>query len=267
MITSANNPRIKQARALRNRKERRRSGLYLVEGLYHLGAAQEAGAPVDYVLYSPESLTAAFGLEVLGRWQEQGLPCHPTRPEVLAKLSDKESPPAILAVVQQEWTNLEDLAPQNFNWGVALQTPQDPGNLGSILRSLDAAGASGLILLDGGVDPFHPSAVRASLGALFWHPLVAATSEQFLSWAQGLGYNLYGSSAHGNRAYDQLDGFHDPAILLLGNERQGLSSQLAAACLHVLRLPMEGHVTSLNLSVAAGILLFHMAAHKSEEKN
>jgi len=122
---------------------------------------------------------------------------------------------------------------------------------------LDAVGAHALILLDGGADPYHPAAVRASMGALFWVPVVQTDWASFHQWAREQGYHLYGSSAHGTADYNKV-GYTKPAALLLGNERAGLTPEQRDACETVVRLPMQGHGTSLNLAVAAGVLLYAM---------
>ena len=173
-------------------------------------------------------------------------------------LSNKEHPQGILAVARQNLSSLENLNPANFPWGVALVAPQDPGNLGTILRTVDAAGASGLLVLENGVDIFHPTAVRASMGAIFWKPVVYAPFADFTAWTQEYGYHVYGSSAHGDTKPEDVN-YQTPAILLMGREREGLSQAQTVMCEAVVRLPMRGKSTSLNLSVAAGILLYQMA--------
>ena len=141
---------------------------------------------------------------------------------------------------------------------MAIASPQDPGNLGTILRTLDSAGADGLIVIEPAVDLFHPTAVRASMGTLFWKPVVYTSLEEFAFWQQTHQYQVYGTSAKGSSDYTQEE-YQRPAILMLGSERQGLTIEQSALCTSMLRLPMHGRATSLNLSVAAGILLYHMA--------
>jgi TrmH family RNA methyltransferase len=257
LITSRQNPKIKQARALRSRKGRERSGLFLVDGLHHLGAAQEAGVPLEYLLYAPEALTSPFGLELLAAAKARGLPCYPATPQVFAALSEKEGPAGLIGVARQRWTPLETLTPQSHPWLVGLAAPQDPGNLGAILRTLDAVGAHGLVLLDGGVDPFHPTAVRASMGAVFWVPVCAARAGEFAAWIGSRGYRLYAASAQGQTGYRAL-AYQLPAVLLMGSEREGLPANLLALCDEVIRVPMQGHVSSLNLAVATGVMLYAM---------
>jgi TrmH family RNA methyltransferase len=266
LITSRNNPKIKQARALRQRKARDETGLYLIEGIRPVGEALEAGAPVESILYAPQLLESSFARQLVESQAALGIPCIPTSPQVFESLADKENPQGILAVARQRFFSLHELNPANFPWGVALVSPQDPGNVGTILRTIDAAGASGLLLLDAGVDPYHPASVRASMGALFWHPLVNAAFEDFVIWARGHGYHIFGISAKGDKDYRQLGAYPDPLILLMGSERAGLTQEQAAACEQLVRLPMHGRATSLNLAVAAGVLLYAIEASRQERR-
>lgn len=260
LITSRTNPKIKEIRLLRQRKMRQASGLFLVEGLRHVGEAIEAGARLESLVYAPERLESAFGLQLVEQQRQRGVPCLEVSAEVFESLADKDNPVGLIAVVRQPEWKLTRLHPQNFPAGVALVGVQDPGNLGTILRTVDAVGASGLLLLEGSVDPFHPQSVRASMGSLFWKPLASASFAEFLAWARRGGYHLVGASAHAALDYRQVAEYPQPRILLLGSERAGLTEEQAAACDLVVRLPMLGHATSLNLAVAAGVMLYAMLA-------
>ncbi len=116
-----------------------------------------------------------FARQLIDRAAAEGVACYETTADILASIAEKENPQGVIAVARQQRVKLDDLTPQNFPWGVAIVSPQDPGNVGTILRTIDAVGASGLILLDSGVDPYHPTAVRASLGSIFWYPIVSAS--------------------------------------------------------------------------------------------
>jgi TrmH family RNA methyltransferase len=256
-ITSRHNPKIKHMRALRQRKQREASGLFLVEGIFHVGEALAAGV-AEYLCYAPDLLNSPFAYRLIEQAAVGGVPCYSTTAEVLATLAEKQDPQGMLAVARQRRTSLKELNPHNLAWGVALVAPQDPGNVGAILRTVDAVGAGGLLLLDSSVDPYHPSAVRASMGALFWHPLVSASFDEWAQWAQQHAYHIYGTSAHGSVDYRAVAGYERPFILLLGSEREGLSPAQAAVCEQLICLPMRGRVSSLNLAVAAGIMLYTM---------
>jgi TrmH family RNA methyltransferase len=264
LITSRSNPKIKLVRQLRQRKYRQETDKFLVEGIHHVGQAMEAtasrltGTSLDSILYAPDLLTSDYALQLIEQASRSGTPCFALSPQVFASISEKENPQGILAVAHIHRQAITDLAPGNYPWGVGLVSAQDPGNIGTILRTIDAAGASGLLLLDDCADPYHPSAVRASMGAIFWYPVVQASFPEFASWSRQHGYHVYGTSAHSSTDYRHIEHFEPPMVLLLGSEREGLSADQIAHCQHVLRLPMHGQVSSLNLAVAAGILLYEM---------
>ncbi len=264
-LLSRNNPRVKQIRQLvAQRKEREVTGLFAVEGIHHVGEAIEARSNVEYICYAPELLTSEFALRLVDEQAQLGVACLPVDAETFASLAGKDNPQGIIAVVRQPQRMLNDLTTENFKWGVALVAPQDPGNIGSILRTIDAVGAGGLLLLDDPAsgqfcaDPFHPSAVRASMGAIFWHPLVVAKFSDFVPWAKNQRYKIYGTSAHANQDYRTVECFERPMLLLMGSEREGLTPFQSAVCDVILRMPMRGRVTSLNLAVAAGVMLYSM---------
>jgi TrmH family RNA methyltransferase len=261
LLTSSSNPKIKQIRALRQRKQRDSTGLFVVEGIRHVGDAAQAGR-LAYICYAPDLLTSDFAGELIQEQSGRGVPCYAVPSVVFETLADKENPQGILAVAHQRQQKLGHLTPEDFPWGVALVSPQDPGNIGTILRTIDAVGASGLLLLDSSADPYHPGAVRASMGALFWVPVVMATFVEFTAWAQEHGYQVYGTSAHGSILYGEVSNYARPAILLMGSEREGLTDEQRAICHALIRLPMRGRVTSLNLAVATGIMLSEMLEKK-----
>lgn len=229
-----------------------------MEGIRHVGEAIEAGGDVRAIFYAPDSLDSDFANSLIEEQSRIGMECLAVTAEVFATLAERENPQGILAVVQQPERHLEELTPANFPWGVALVAPQDPGNLGAILRTIDAVGASGLLLIDGGVEAYHPSAVRASMGALFWHPVVSSSFDVFAEWVREHGFHVYGTSPQGALDYRQVGEYKWPRILLMGSERQGLAPDHMALCEKVIRLPMLGRATSLNLAVSAGIFLYEM---------
>lgn len=264
VITSRDNPRIKQIRLLRQRKQRDHTGLFVIEGIRHVGeAAQAASAGKSFIklediFYSPGLLTSEFAYQLIQEQSILGIPCFELPNDLFASMAEKENPQGILAVARRNPPPLSALTSQNFPWGVALAEPQDPGNIGTILRTIDAVGASGLLLLDNSADPYHPGAVRASMGALFWYPVVQASFEDFAFWVERQGYTLVGTSAHASTDYRLVQNYRRPVILLMGSEREGLSASQSGACDQMIRLPMEGRVTSLNLAVATGIMLYEM---------
>jgi len=258
LITSRNNPKIKKARSLKQRKGRLEEGLFLIEGIYHVGEAIEADVPITGLYYAPDLLKSQFALNLIDEASEEGVPCFATTEHVFRSMVVKENPQGILAVAPQIFHKLIEQNPENFPWCVALVSPQDPGNLGTILRTVDSVGAYGVLALDGGADIYHPVAVRASMGAHFWRPIIQSTFDDFITWAKKHRYQIYGTSAGSTTDYRQVEKFHKPCVLLLGSEREGLTDAQAGICHEVISLPMEGRATSLNLAVAAGVILYDM---------
>jgi TrmH family RNA methyltransferase len=256
LISSSSNPLIRQIRALRQRKGREETGLFLVEGIHHVGEAVEAGWEIETLVYSPDQLTSEFAHQLVAELLQSNVRCAALTSNLFSSIAEKENPQGIIAVLRQRRLILDELNPENHHFGAALVSPQDPGNVGTVLRTLDAVGADVLFLLDGGVDPYHPSAVRASMGTIFWKPIVQASFDHFLKWVNRNGYRLVGTSAHANPDYRTFKRGSRRVILLLGNEQKGLSQEQLKACDITLSLPMKGRVSSLNLAVAAGILLY-----------
>lgn len=230
----------------------------MAEGIRHVGEALEAGAQIKEVYFDPERLKSPYGLELVERASGMGISVYAVASAAFETIGEKENPQGILAVLRQRQETLEDYEAENFAWGVAAVSPQDPGNVGAVLRTIDAVGASGLILLDGGVDACHPAAVRASMGTLFRHPVIQTDFEAFRDWVSREGYVVYGSSAKAERDYRELIPYRRPCILLVGSEREGLSEEQRKVCAEIVSLPMRGRASSLNLAVAAGILLYAM---------
>jgi len=253
LIASPSNPLIKQARALHQKKARNESGLFLVEGIHHVGEVVEAGWDVESILYASGLLTSPFAHDLISRFSFKP---QPVTAQVMESLADKENPQGIIAIVHQRKSQLKDV--KQFTRAVALVSPQDPGNVGTILRTMDAVSADVLFLLDGGVELYHPTVVRASMGTLFWKPVIQTNFDEFIAWVHEGNCQLIGTSAKAEADYHTLIP-QTPWILLLGNEQKGLSPNQSAACDVTVSLPMQGRASSLNLAVAAGVLLYQLA--------
>ncbi len=254
-ITSLSNPRIKSIRKLKDRKEREQAGFFWIEGLHIVAEAAQTGADLETLVIAPDLLTSAFGRDLARDQKARGVEVLEVSDEVFQSLSQKEGPQGMAGLVRQHWETLENLR-LDRDW-VALDSIADPGNLGTILRTHDSVGGSGLILLDHSTDPYDPSCVRASMGAIFSQRLVKASFSEFAAWKKSLGYHLIGTSDKAAQDYAEVS-YPQPLILLMGSERQGLSGDALGICDEVVAIPMSGRSDSLNLAVATGVVLYQI---------
>jgi TrmH family RNA methyltransferase len=259
-VLSRGNAKVKWVRALaRSRKEREQSRLFFVEGLHLALAAMHSGAPIELVVFCPERLTSAVAWEFVAARRQAGTPLLEVSPEVLSSLVYKESGQGIGVVVRQRWAKLDDLPLREPRCWVALEAVQYPGNLGTVLRTADAVGCGGVILLDNATDPYDSAAVRASMGGVFSQRLVRASSAAFTDWKRSQGLTVVGASPSAPTDYRALD-YPLPLVLLMGRERGGLSPSLAALCDATVRIPMVGQCDSLNLAISTGVMLYGIYA-------
>jgi TrmH family RNA methyltransferase len=256
IITSLANPTIKALRALKQRKARDEQGRYLIEGIRPVAEAIQCGAPLEMLIVAPDLLSSAFAHDVITTYAAEGGKILTVSAAVFTSLTEKEHPQGLAAVGHIRYTPLSELPPATVGW-VALVEVADPGNLGTVLRTADGAGFSGVILVGTTTDPFDPAAVRASMGALFSQPIVRTDWRDLLAWCRQRQITLVGSSDRGACDYRTAP-YSRPLVLVLGSERHGLSDEQLADCDLVVRIPMRGRSDSLNLAVAAGILMYEI---------
>jgi TrmH family RNA methyltransferase len=265
-ITSTANPRIKTIRKLRERKSRQESGCFYAEGLRIVVEAVQQGAPIDSLIYSPDLLTSEVGLRLVEEQSARGVEVVEVSGDVFQSIALKDAPVGIAAVVRQQWRQLEQVSLAPGDLWVALDEVADPGNLGTILRTCDAVGAQGVILLDHSTDPYDPTAIRASMGALFAQKLVKTTFSDFAAWKQANQVPLIGTS--GGSAQDYRAVRYPPAlVVLMGSEREGLAEEQMRLCDQMVRIPMVGRSDSLNLAVATAVVIYEVfhQAHTTKE--
>lgn len=256
IISSHSNPKMKEIRSLQNRRARERTGLAFIEGIHIVAEAVQLAAAVETLVTAPALLTSEFGQEVVEGQKNRGIPCLEVTPEVFKSLSLKDNPQGIAAVVRQRWEPLERIALANEFW-VALDAVQDPGNLGTILRTSDAVGCAGVILIGHSTDPYDPTALRASMGAIFSMRLVKTSFAEFADWKQRHTYCVIGTSGAAPIDYQTIS-YPASLILLMGSERLGLSSEQQALCDAMVKIPMVGRSDSLNLAVSTGVVLYEI---------
>ena len=258
-ITAFSNPLVKHARDLRDRRHRRAAGQFLAEGLRILTEAREAGR-LPRILFFAEARHPLV-LALVAAVEAAAGEAIETTADILSKLSGKDNAQAVVGVFDEFLTPLADVDRARAGIWLVAERLRDPGNLGTILRTGDAVGAGGLILLDECVDPFSVEAVRASMGALFTVPVTRAASDDFLTWLRGGAGTLVGLSLRTTHDY-RAAGYPAPTFLLTGNEAQGLPEALEAACDIRVKLPMRGKADSLNAAVATAVMAYEVLARQ-----
>ncbi|APR54955.1 RNA methyltransferase [Sphingomonas koreensis] len=254
-ITAFSNPLVKRVRSLRDKKHRRDEGLFLAEGLRILTEAREAGHLPEYLFFAKGHDTHPLAGELIAATEAAGGEVISTDGDILSKLSGKDNPGAVVGVYRELSTDLARLDRNAAQIWLVAERLRDPGNLGTILRTADAVGAGGLILVDECVDPFSVEAVRASMGALFTIPLARAPWDEFHSWLRAGPGQLVGLALEGAVDYRAPD-FSAPVFLFTGNEAQGLPPAYAAACDVRVKIPMLGKADSLNAAVATAVMAY-----------
>ena len=254
-VTSLTNPTVKAVRALHMRKEREQTGLFLAEGLKLTTDALDLGHTPKTLLYGPE----AAGQPLLRRAAEAtaaggGDVVEGSR-AILEKVSRRDNPQTVVAVFEQAFARLVELDPASAPCWVALEAVRDPGNLGTIIRTADAAGCGGVILVGDCCDPFSVEAVRATMGSIFAVKIARAAVAEFIAWRAGWRGSVVGTLLSATADYRAAD-YQRPALILMGPEQAGLSPELAAICDLNVKIPMRGRADSLNLAVATGIMIY-----------
>ncbi|MDP8916591.1 MAG: RNA methyltransferase [Pseudomonadota bacterium] len=252
-VTSLTNPTVKAVRALHQRKTREESGRFLAEGLKIVTEAVELGFPPRILMVSPDADHPLLRRAIEAAETARGEVIEVTR-EILEKVSRRENPQTVVAVFDQRFTPLEAVRPAKAPW-VALHRIRDPGNLGTIVRTADAAGCGGVILVGDCVDPYGVEAVRATMGSIFALPLVRTSEAEFLAWRRGWPGSVVGTLLSATVDHRRAD-YRKPTLILMGNEQAGLPPEMAAACDVAVKIPMRGRADSLNLAIATGIMIY-----------
>ncbi len=258
-ITGFSNPAVKYLRSLREKKHRKAAGKFLAEGLRLLTDARECGRVPEMLVMAerrdPHPLLAALESAVL----DAGGEVIETSADILSKITGKDNPQAVAGVFAEFDTSLDALDRSGSNIWLVAQALRDPGNLGTMLRTGDAVGAGGLILIDDCADPFSVEAVRASMGAVFTQQVAMARWQEFLPWLRAGDGQLVAASLRDAVPYRGAP-YTAPCFILVGNESQGLPEDYEAACDLRVTMPMNGRADSLNAAVAAAVLAYEVLA-------
>jgi RNA methyltransferase, TrmH family len=255
-ITAFSNPLVKQARSLRDKKQRRREGLFIAEGLRILTEAREAGFLPVTLFFNPAQPHPLLE-RLVEATEAAGGEAIETNADILHKLSGKDNPQSVFGIYRAWNTDIDRLDRSRAPLWIVAQALRDPGNLGTILRTGDAVGAGGLILIDDCADPFSVEAVRASMGALFTQAIAAASWDEFVGWLRAGKGQLIGTSLNAVLDYQEPD-YARPCFILVGNESQGLPAAYEAECDRLVRIPMLGKADSLNAAVATAVMAYEV---------
>ncbi|MGR9074538.1 TrmH family RNA methyltransferase [Rhizobium leguminosarum] len=260
-VTSLANPIIKDIKALTNKKSREESGTFLAEGLKLVIDAIELGWAIRTLVYAKAAKGKPLVEQMAARTVASGGLVLEVSEKVIASITRRDNPQMVVGIFEQRWAPLKGIRPKEGETWVALDRVRDPGNLGTIIRTADAAGASGIILVGETTDPFSLETVRATMGSVFAVPVARATPQEFIAWRKSAGVSVVATHLAGAIDYRTIDYRKKPVVLLMGNEQSGLPEQLAKEADALARIPQQGRADSLNLAVATAIMLFEARRH------
>jgi RNA methyltransferase, TrmH family len=257
LISHRHHPAIKRIRSLQTRAARERTGTFFIDGMRFVGQALKHHVPIETLVVAPDLLLHPFGQKLAQQQQRAGTACLAVTPDVYYSLSQAEEPQGIGAVVRQRWEPLNRIDPSEGPCWVVAEAVQTPGNLGTMIRTCDAVGAGGVILLSRETDPYHPGAVRATMGSLFSQRFVRTSLPELMTWKQRHHCMLVGTSPTAAMEYQAVR-YHSPVLVLMGGEREGLSRDYQALCDVMVKIPMVGGCDSLNLAIATSVMLYEV---------
>jgi TrmH family RNA methyltransferase len=256
-ITSFANPIVKEIRGLALPKNRKASGLFLAEGLKLVADAIEAGWSVHTLVHANTVGDQPLVHRLASTIHARGGAVISVSEAVLARISRRDNPQTVLGVFEQRLISAKDVRPRQDDVWIALEAVRDPGNLGTIVRTADAVGAAGVILVGDTVDPFSPETVRATMGSIFAVPLARATKAEVAALATAWRGTVVGTHLSGTGDYRKAE-YKPPVLLVMGGEQAGLTPETAALCRTLVKIPMAGKADSLNLAVATAVMLFEI---------
>ena len=257
-VTSLANPLIKSIKSLALKKFRDQQNAFMAEGLKLVIDALDLGWSIRTLVFAKSGIGNPAVEKVAARTVAAGGTVLEVSEKVLSAITRRDNPQMVVGVFAQRFVSLKDIRPQNGDVWVALDRVRDPGNLGTVIRTVDAVGARGVILVGETTDAFSLETVRATMGSIFAVPVARATEDAFLAWRKGFHGLVAGTHLKGAVDYRSVDFSGRPVLLMMGNEQQGLPDALAQACDRLLRIPQAGRADSLNLAVAPGVMLFEI---------
>lgn len=257
-VTSLSNPLIKSIKSLALKKFRDQQHAFMAEGLKLVIDALDLGWSIRTLIFAKAGLGNPAVEKVAARTVAAGGTVLEVSEKVLSSITRRDNPQMVVGVFAQRFVPLKEINAENGDVWVALDRVRDPGNLGTVIRTVDAVGAKGVILVGDTTDPFSLETVRATMGSIFAVPVAKASEEAFLAWRKNFPGLVCGTHLKGAVDYRSVDFSGKPVLLLMGNEQQGLPDALAQSCDRLLRIPQAGRADSLNLAVATAVMLFEV---------
>ncbi len=251
LITSHQNPKIKNIQALEKARERKQQNAFIIEGLKELSLAVEGKYKISSVFFCPEIIDLKDVQQVIA--QENLF--IPVQKSVFEKIAYRESSGGVVAVAEQRSHSLGDINLRNNPLVLILEAVEKPGNLGAILRTADAANLDAVIICDPQTDFYNPNVIRSSIGCIFTTPIASATSEETLQWLKENGIHIFATYLKAARPYHEID-FTVPSAIVMGTESTGLSEQWVRGADATIIIPMQGKIDSMNVSTAAAVVVF-----------
>ena len=266
VITSSQNPKVKLIVNLRDRRDRDRLGLFCIEGFRELTRAHSGCVAIQELFFCPELFLGENEAALIDSIRSQGTLITRCSEQVFRKISYRDRPDGLIAIARQMKKTLADLTHEIKDVKnpllVVAEAIEKPGNLGTILRTSDGAGAHGVIICDQCTDIYNPNVVRASVGTLFTLPVVEASSIEAIEWLKQQHIAIVSATPHAESSYTSVN-LSAPIAIALGTEQLGLSDSWMQKCDRQVRIPMKGVADSLNVAMAATILLFEAQRQRS----
>ena len=260
-VTSLANPVVKDIKALSLKRYREETNSFVAEGLKLVIDALDLGWNLRTLVIAKAAMKKPIAAKTIARAVAYGALVLEANEKVIGAITRRDNPQGVIGVFEQKWQSLRDIRPAGEDVYIALDRVRDPGNLGTIIRTADAVGAKGMILIGETVDPFSMETVRATMGSIFAVLVARASEGEFLAFRKSFNGLVVGTHLMGTVDYRSVDYGGKPTLLIMGNEQAGLTKALAAACGQLIRIPQEGRADSLNLAVATAVALYEIRRH------
>ena len=248
-ITSTANPLIKEIKSLEMRKRRKETGLFVAEGMRTIVEGIELGAELHTLIFSSEVKARADVIKA----RDYAAQAVEVNDMVLEKISRKENPQSVIGIFKQKLLSLDEVTTDGV-W-VVLEEVRDPGNLGTIIRTIDSVGAKGVILIGTCCDPYSFESVRATMGSIFLVPIITAVRDDFIAWSKNWSGQIFGTTLQDSIDYREVE-YASPLLLIMGNEQAGMTDELRAICTNLIHMPTKGRAASLHLAIATCVMLY-----------